>query len=130
MIEPQDLFASLTPRQAEIMSLDIEGMSIKEIAAKLGISPYTVDAAKDAIVQRLKLDSRNDLAAWSVRQIRVHAMAQCFAIAREELEQWNRQVTSKLEGVYTPAEKEGAKHKAIASSIIGNRINQLIEAVR
>ncbi|MCB9482521.1 MAG: response regulator transcription factor [Dehalococcoidia bacterium] len=54
----------LTQRQAEVARLAAEGFSDRQIAAELGISLRTTTTHMHAILRRLELHSRSDLAAY------------------------------------------------------------------
>lgn len=58
--------AVLTRRQWEVAALVAQGYSNKEIAAKLVLSPGTVANHVEAILRRLRLHNRAQLAAWYV----------------------------------------------------------------
>ena len=55
--ELMDRLAELSPRQTEVMHLVAQGLSNKQIAARLGISPRTVEVYKARMME--KLDCRN-----------------------------------------------------------------------
>lgn len=57
---------ALTRRQWEVAALVAQGLSNKEIAAQLVLSPGTVANHVEAILRRLKLHNRAQLAAWYV----------------------------------------------------------------
>ena len=52
----------LTPREKDIMELIVEGLSNKEIAAKLGLSPGTVRTHTSNILAKYNVPSRLKLA--------------------------------------------------------------------
>lgn len=60
-------YAQLTSREQEIMRMLAEGMSIKDISAKLFISPKTVENHKSNIMRKLGLSSAVDLVKYSAR---------------------------------------------------------------
>lgn len=53
--------AELSPRQQEVMRLVVDGMSNKEIALKLGISPRTVENYRAWVMERLGARNLADL---------------------------------------------------------------------
>ncbi|HLO01609.1 MAG TPA: LuxR C-terminal-related transcriptional regulator [Symbiobacteriaceae bacterium] len=57
----------VTLRQLEIIQLVTRGLSDKEVAAALHISPNTVDAHLRKIFAKLNVQSRASLVAWAVR---------------------------------------------------------------
>jgi DNA-binding CsgD family transcriptional regulator len=54
----------LAGREAEVAGLVAEGLSNKEIAARLLISPHTVDSHIRGIMNKLGCNSRAQIAAW------------------------------------------------------------------
>lgn len=62
-----DPAASLTPRQREILQLLAEGCSAKVIAARLDISPRTVEFHKYQMMESLKLSSSAELIHFAIR---------------------------------------------------------------
>jgi len=57
----------LTPRQREILQLLAEGLSAKEIAAKVDISPRTVEFHKYQMMQALDADSSAELIRFAIK---------------------------------------------------------------
>ena len=60
-------YDTLTSREQEIMVLLAEGLSSKEIAEKLSISPKTVDNHRTNILRKLNLHSTIDLIRYAAR---------------------------------------------------------------
>jgi DNA-binding NarL/FixJ family response regulator len=60
-------YESLTPREQEVMVLLAEGASPKEIAAKLFISPKTVENHRTNIMSKLGLHSTLELVRYAAR---------------------------------------------------------------
>jgi DNA-binding NarL/FixJ family response regulator len=58
---------SLTERQREILCLLAEGLSAKEIAAKLNLSQRTVEAHKYRMMQNLNLKNTAELVAYAMK---------------------------------------------------------------
>ena len=56
----------LTKRQQEVATLVARGMTDREIAASLVISPRTAESHVEQILTRLQLRSRAEIAAWTV----------------------------------------------------------------
>jgi non-specific serine/threonine protein kinase len=54
----------LTARQREIALLIADGRTNQQIAASLGIAPRTADTHVSALLRRLGLTSRGQVAAW------------------------------------------------------------------
>jgi FixJ family two-component response regulator len=53
----QDCYASLTPRQREVMALVVSGLLNKQIAGQLGISEITVKAHRSQVMRKMQVDS-------------------------------------------------------------------------
>ena len=60
-------YRTLTPREQEIMRLLAEGLSTKEIADKLFISPKTVENHRANIMNKLDLHSTHELVRYAAR---------------------------------------------------------------
>ncbi len=58
----------LTPREGEVLQLVAEGMTGKQIAARLNISIKTVDSHRHQIMKRLNLHSVAELTKFAVRE--------------------------------------------------------------
>ncbi len=55
----------LSPREREVMQFLARGYAYKEIAAELTISVRTVESHASAVLRKLQLSSRNELAHWA-----------------------------------------------------------------
>ena len=55
----------LTAREQEVMRLLARGYAYKEIARRLTISTKTVESHASAVLRKLQLSSRNELARWA-----------------------------------------------------------------
>jgi len=64
--ELRDRYASLTPRESEVMLLVVSGLLNKQVGLKLGISEITVKAHRGKIMQKMKADSLADLVRMSI----------------------------------------------------------------
>ena len=58
----------LTPRQSEILSLLVEGLSAKEIASRVHISPRTVEYHKYQAMERIGATTNAELIAYGLKQ--------------------------------------------------------------
>ncbi len=58
----------LTVREQEVMRLLARGYAYKEIARRLSISIKTVESHASAVLRKLQLSSRNELAAWAANR--------------------------------------------------------------
>src|SRR5205823_1862425 len=58
----------LTPREREVTRLVAEGMSNRQIAARLVISQRTAESHVENILSKLGFTSRTQIAAWAARR--------------------------------------------------------------
>jgi DNA-binding NarL/FixJ family response regulator len=56
---------ALTPREREVLHHLARGYSYKQIAARLGISARTVESHVSAVLRKLQLSSRHEIAHWA-----------------------------------------------------------------
>ena len=63
----RDVYASLTPREQDVMRLVVAGMLNKQIGLQLGISEITVKAHRGKMMLKMKADSVADLVKVAVR---------------------------------------------------------------
>lgn len=57
----------LTSREREVLQLIAEGKTNKDVAALLGISPFTVDAHRGRIMEKLNVHNVNELVRFAIR---------------------------------------------------------------
>src|SRR5215475_963078 len=65
MRELWDRYASLTPREREVMALVASGLLNKQVGGELGISEITVKAHRGQVMQKMKANSVGDLVKMS-----------------------------------------------------------------
>jgi DNA-binding NarL/FixJ family response regulator len=59
---------ALTPRQTAVLQLIAEGLTAKEIASRLGLSPRTAEFHRQCIMERLDLHSTAELTRFAIEQ--------------------------------------------------------------
>lgn len=62
------LFASLTPREREVLDLVVAGMSNKAIAKELGLSAKTVEVHRAKVMEKLHVRSLSDLVKLAMQR--------------------------------------------------------------
>ena len=67
MQELRDRYASLTPREREVMALVVSGLLNKQVGGELGISEITVKAHRGQVMQKMKANSVADLVKMAGR---------------------------------------------------------------
>ena len=65
--ELRDRYASLTPREREVMALVVSGLLNKQVGGELGISEKTVKAHRGQMMQKMKANSIADLVKMAER---------------------------------------------------------------
>jgi FixJ family two-component response regulator len=63
----RDCYASLTPREREVMALVVSGLLNKQIGGELGISEITVKAHRGKVMRKMKAGSLADLVTMAAR---------------------------------------------------------------
>ena len=63
----RDYYASLTPREREVLALVVSGLSNKQIGVDLGISEITVKAHRGRVMQKMQADSLPSLVKMAAR---------------------------------------------------------------
>jgi len=67
MSELRDRYASLSPRERQVMALVVSGLLNKQVGGELGISEITVKAHRGQVMRKMKADSLPDLVAMAIR---------------------------------------------------------------
>ena len=60
-------YASLTPREREVMALVVSGLLNKQVGGELGISEITVKAHRGQVMRKMKADSLPNLVTMAAR---------------------------------------------------------------
>lgn len=63
----RDRYASLSPRERQVMALVVSGLLNKQVGGELGISEITVKAHRGKVMQKMKADSLADLVRMAAR---------------------------------------------------------------
>ena len=63
----RDCYASLSPRERQVMGLVASGLLNKQVGGELGISEITVKAHRGQVMQKMKADSLADLVRMAAR---------------------------------------------------------------
>ena len=63
----QDSYASLTPREREVMALVVSGLLNKQVGGELGISEITVKAHRGQVMRKMKADSLPGLVTMAAK---------------------------------------------------------------
>jgi len=58
----------LTPREIEVLELIARGYLYKEVAHRLGVSTRTVETHVSAVLRKLRLPNRHQLARWATQR--------------------------------------------------------------
>jgi len=67
MREIRERYASLTPRERDVMALVVSGLLNKQVAGDLGITESTVKAHRGQVMQKMKANSVADLVKMTAR---------------------------------------------------------------
>ena len=63
----RERYASLSPREREVMALVVSGLLNKQVGGELGISEITVKAHRGQVMRKMKADSLPDLVTMAAR---------------------------------------------------------------
>jgi DNA-binding NarL/FixJ family response regulator len=74
IVDPDEHYIPLSPRELEILEFVTNGMSNKEIASRLGISQQTVKNHMTSILKKLNVQDRTQAAVTALRHgwVRIH----------------------------------------------------------
>ena len=67
MQELRSRYASLTPREREVMALVVSGLLNKQVGGELGISEITVKAHRGQVMRKMQADSLPALVTMAAR---------------------------------------------------------------
>jgi two-component system response regulator NreC len=66
--DTQDSYQALTPREREVLSMVVNGLTTHDIASRLFLSPNTVHRHRNNLMQKLELHDRLDLLRYCLRR--------------------------------------------------------------
>jgi FixJ family two-component response regulator len=67
MYDLRNRYASLTPREGQVMTLVVSGLLNKQVAGELGISEITVKAHRGQVTQKMNANSLADLVRMAIK---------------------------------------------------------------
>jgi FixJ family two-component response regulator len=70
----RDSYATLSPREREVMALVVSGRLNKQVGSELGISEITVKAHRGRMMRKMKAGSLCDLVRFALRLCRAPAL--------------------------------------------------------
>ena len=66
--ETRDPYQTLTPREREVLSMVVNGLTTHDIATRLLLSPNTVHRHRNNLMKKLGLHDRLDLLRYCLRR--------------------------------------------------------------
>jgi DNA-binding CsgD family transcriptional regulator len=84
----RDCYASLTPREREVMTLVISGLLNKQVGGELGISEITVKSHRGQVMRKMNADSLPDLVNMGAR-LQIDVPAKRFSPPRKGFGWWH-----------------------------------------
>jgi DNA-binding NarL/FixJ family response regulator len=67
-VQAEDPFESLSSREFQVFSLLVDGVRAKEIAARLSLSPKTVDTYRSSLMRKLDIHDVAGLVKFAIRR--------------------------------------------------------------
>lgn len=67
-VDPQLAVRQLTEREADVVGLVVEGLTARQIATRLGLSPRTVENHVQRVLRKLQLHSRAALVRYAIER--------------------------------------------------------------
>jgi DNA-binding NarL/FixJ family response regulator len=64
----EDPFAALSPREYQVFTLLVEGTRVKEIGARLGLSPKTIDTYRVNLMRKLDIHDVAGLVKFAIQR--------------------------------------------------------------
>jgi DNA-binding NarL/FixJ family response regulator len=66
--QPEDPYGDLSAREREVLHLVVDGLTIKEIARRLGISAKTAENHRSRVLGKLNVRNSAELVRYAVRK--------------------------------------------------------------
>lgn len=65
--DDQDPYILLSPREREVLRLQVRGYSLKEVSDELGLSVKTIDTYKTRIMEKLNFTKKSELISYALK---------------------------------------------------------------